>query len=185
MDSRYIAYKIQSAKTRDISRYASVMSLDRGYENNLKSAGGYQFVIGIDEAGRGPLAGPVVAAACLVPMDVSFEGIVDSKATKEADREDIFNALTTHPRVKWGVSIVSNDEIDSINILQASLTAMSRATVDLLSKCEASSSEESAEDERIETRHCLALVDGIMIQHRITLSLFVLSLSLFTLSLFK
>ncbi len=64
---------------------------------------GYAHVGGVDEAGRGPLAGPVVAACCVIPPDVHFEGVADSKALDEAQREELYQAITTHPRVAWAV----------------------------------------------------------------------------------
>lgn len=62
---------------------------------------GYKAVAGIDEAGRGPLAGPVVAAACVIPADVHLPGIDDSKAMSEEQREELYEAITSHPRIVW------------------------------------------------------------------------------------
>lgn len=58
---------------------------------------------GVDEAGRGPLAGPVVAAACHVPLDVDIECVRDSKKLTAARRELVFQELTTHPRIRWAM----------------------------------------------------------------------------------
>jgi len=85
---------------------------------------GFKYVVGTDEAGRGPLAGPVVAGACWVPDDVVIEGIGDSKALKEEQREELYEKLTAHPKVKWAVSIQGPEVIDKINILAASMKAM-------------------------------------------------------------
>ena len=82
-------------------------------------------VCGIDEAGRGPLAGPVVAAAVVLTRDNYPEGINDSKKLTEAKRERIYEQLLECAEV--GVGLSSVEEIDEINILQASLLAMSRA----------------------------------------------------------
>jgi len=92
----------------------------------------YKYIIGEDEAGRGPLAGPVVAAACFLPADVIIDGIIDSKTTKESDREISYNDIVNNKDILWGVSIVSHLEIDELNILQASLKAMRQAVNDLL-----------------------------------------------------
>ena len=92
---------------------------------------GYARVAGVDEAGRGPLAGPVVAAAVCCPADVSFAGVDDSKRLTEEEREALYEQLTTHPRVEWAVSIQGREVIDSINILQATLRAMEGAVAAL------------------------------------------------------
>lgn len=57
----------------------------------------------MDEAGRGPLAGPVVAAACVIPPGITVPGIDDSKKLNETQREEIYEALTSHPGVRWAV----------------------------------------------------------------------------------
>ena len=90
-------------------------------------AQGYSTIVGIDEAGRGPLAGPVVAAACHLGEDVDITGIDDSKKLTPAKRERLFQALTEHPRVTYGVGIVSAEVIDMVNILQATILAMLQA----------------------------------------------------------
>lgn len=83
-------------------------------------------LIGLDEAGRGPLAGPVVAAACALPDPCPFDGLDDSKQLTEARREALFPLITEHA-VAFGVCFVEPDVIDELNILQASLHAMSVA----------------------------------------------------------
>lgn len=94
----------------------STFSLTREKETNYCNNNTYVF--GIDEAGRGPLAGPVVTAACFIVNDVDIPGICDSKQTKEHDREATYNILVNHPSVLWTVSVVSHIEIDEVNILQ-------------------------------------------------------------------
>jgi ribonuclease HII len=89
-------------------------------------AEGYRSVAGVDEAGRGPLAGPVVAAAVILPPDVDLPGVNDSKQLSAARREELFSIIMAKA-VSVGVGISSHDIIDSINILQASLTAMKKA----------------------------------------------------------
>ena len=94
-----------------------------------KRAEGFERVAGVDEAGRGPLAGPVVAAA-VVLTDVGFDppvGVGDSKALTPARREELFAQLAESPGVGIGVGVVDVGTIDRINILQASLLAMERA----------------------------------------------------------
>jgi ribonuclease HII len=94
---------------------------------------GYNFVAGLDEAGRGPLAGPVVAAAVLIDKNakIGLEGINDSKKLSEKQREEYYNILVNNKDVKWGIGIVSEKIIDKINILQATKLAMEVALVDL------------------------------------------------------
>ena len=89
-------------------------------------------LIGIDEAGRGPLAGPVVACACFIPPDLacSFDDVNDSKKLTEKKREDLFKRLT-HSSILYGVGFASAQEIDQLNILQATFLAMRRATAKL------------------------------------------------------
>lgn len=84
---------------------------------------GYETVAGIDEAGRGPLAGPVVSAAVILPDPFPVSGIKDSKKISPPKRESLYNDIYRHA-VAVGVGIVDPVEIDRINILQASLTAM-------------------------------------------------------------
>jgi ribonuclease HII len=82
---------------------------------------GYGMVAGVDEAGRGPLAGPVVAAACMVPLDVHIEGIFDSKKLTEAQRELLYDQLTTNPKIIYSYHVVDHNRIDDINILEVTL----------------------------------------------------------------
>jgi ribonuclease HII len=92
---------------------------------DLEREAGVPFVAGVDEAGRGPLAGPVVAAAAVLDRGRIPEGIDDSKALKEPDRERLFAEITR--TATFGVGLSSVAEIDRLNILQASLLAMRRA----------------------------------------------------------
>lgn len=85
---------------------------------------GYSILAGVDEAGRGPLAGPVVAAACILPQDVFVIGIDDSKKLSPQKRLALYEQIIADKRIQFGVGIVSNIEIDQINILQATIKAM-------------------------------------------------------------
>jgi ribonuclease HII len=84
-------------------------------------------VAGIDEAGRGPLAGPVVAAAVVLPADFKHRRLNDSKALPADVRAEIYEELTAHPGVVWAFAEVDAGEIDRINILRATHEAMRRA----------------------------------------------------------
>jgi len=87
---------------------------------------GYGRIAGVDEAGRGPLAGPVVAAAVVFAPDTEIEGIADSKALRENRRNELAVLIKKHA-LAWATASASPGEIDTINILQASLLAMRRA----------------------------------------------------------
>jgi len=88
---------------------------------------GYRFIAGVDEAGRGPLAGPVVACACILPENLSSIGIADSKQLSEKERLEVYKVLLSTPGVHYGVAVVDSILIDQINILQATFEAMIRA----------------------------------------------------------
>jgi len=95
-------------------------------------AKGIPLVAGIDEAGRGPLAGPVVAAAVIVPAGFSCRGINDSKQLTPSIREHFFHTLTTPGTlISYGIGVAHPVEIDRVNILQATYLAMQRAVRNL------------------------------------------------------
>ncbi len=100
------------------------------YERKAKKEG-FQSVAGIDEAGRGPLAGPVVAAACIIPHGVKIPGVYDSKQLTAPVREKLYKTLTEHPKIRFGVGIVDHEEIDRINIARAAEKAMLLACAQL------------------------------------------------------
>ena len=95
------------------------------YENQLKSQG-YSVVCGVDEAGRGPLAGPVFAAAVILPDDLGDLGINDSKKLSEKKREALFDVIT-EKALAYCIASADEKEIDKINILNATFLAMKRA----------------------------------------------------------
>ena len=89
---------------------------------------GYHWIAGVDEAGRGPLAGPVVAAAAIIPEGITLTGIKDSKQMTEKAREKAFSVI--HEKaVAVGIGVVSHRFIDEFNILRGSLEAMRRAVL--------------------------------------------------------
>jgi ribonuclease HII len=102
------------------------------YERALY-AKGYEFVCGIDEAGRGPLCGPVVAAAVILKKDDHIEGVNDSKKLTEKKREELFEIIKERA-VAWSVGIVDEETIDRINILEATRLAMKKAVEGLREK---------------------------------------------------
>ncbi len=104
-------------------------------------ADGFSVVCGVDEAGRGPLAGPVCAAAVILPQDVQIEGLNDSKKLTDKKRRELYDVIT-QTAVAYGIAFCDEKMIDEINILQATFRAMQQA-IDALS-----------------VRPALALVDG-------------------------
>ena len=111
------------------------------------NARGFSHVAGIDEAGRGPLAGPVAAAAVILPKNFSCPGLDDSKKLSASARRKLYDHLTAHPDISWSVATADHEEIDRINILQATHLAMRRAVEGL----------SEAPD------HCL--IDGLPLRH--------------------
>ena len=91
---------------------------------------GYKAVCGVDEAGRGPLAGPVVAAACILPFGCEIEGLNDSKKLTEKKRDALFDVIR-EKAVAYSVAFATNEEIDKLNILNATMLAMARAILSL------------------------------------------------------
>ena len=91
---------------------------------------GNQVICGVDEAGRGPLAGPVCAAAVILPKHLDIPGLTDSKKLTDKKRRELF-PLIQERAVAYGIGLASQEEIDEINILQATFLAMERALAQL------------------------------------------------------
>ena len=87
---------------------------------------GYNLICGVDEAGRGPLAGPVFAAAVILPIDCEIEGLNDSKKLSEKKRELLFDVIK-EKAIAYSIASASVDEIEEVNILKATFLAMNRA----------------------------------------------------------
>lgn len=100
------------------------------HENTLRAAG-FRIVAGIDEAGRGPLAGPVCVAAVVLPEDFSHAVLNDSKQLSEVKRERLYEEITSDARIRWHCVCIEPEEIDRINILQATWEGMRRAALGL------------------------------------------------------
>ena len=93
-------------------------------------AQGIQVICGVDEAGRGPLAGPVCAAAVILPAHLDLPGLTDSKKLTDKRRRELF-PLIKEQAIAYGIGLASQQEIDEINILQATFLAMERALAQL------------------------------------------------------
>ncbi|ONI44568.1 ribonuclease HII [Candidatus Epulonipiscium fishelsonii] len=109
---------------KEIEDWHQKLVLDFTYHGKKK------ILVGVDEVGRGPLAGPVVAAAVILPYEVDLVGVKDSKLISEKKREQLFDEIT-NKSVAIGIGVVNENIIDEINILQATFEAMKIALVDL------------------------------------------------------
>ena len=96
------------------------------YENEARNLG-FNTIAGVDEAGRGPLAGPVVVAACILPPFFEVKDLNDSKLLTEKKRLELFHLLTNDPNIHYSIRIIDHKKIDRINILQATLQGMKLA----------------------------------------------------------
>lgn len=101
-------------------------------ENELRKKG-FNYICGIDEAGRGPLAGPVVIASVIMPADSMIEGVNDSKKISEKKREKIYEQIIEEA-ISYGVAIIDQDEIDEINILNATKKGLTMSLKELTQK---------------------------------------------------
>jgi len=110
----------------ELSRLHELTSLER-----LARSKGFLTIAGIDEAGRGPLAGPVVAAACIIPGGVYISGVNDSKQLSPKRRAEIYDSIVSNDRIIFAVGQISSLEIDEINIYQATIQAMLQAVARL------------------------------------------------------
>lgn len=110
-------------------------------------ARGLQRIAGIDEAGRGPLAGPVAAAAVILPLNFTCPGLNDSKKISPKNREIFYERITTDSQISWAVATADHEEIDRMNILNATHLAMRRA----------------AEALKVSPDHCL--IDGLRVKN--------------------
>lgn len=103
--------------------------VDYSIENEYREKG-FNIICGVDEAGRGPLAGPVYAAAVILPSDCVIEGLNDSKKLTEKKREALFDEIK-EKALAYGIASADEKEIDEINILNATFLAMKRAIASL------------------------------------------------------
>ena len=94
---------------------------------------GFEIICGVDEAGRGPLAGPVCAAAVILPKGLEIPGLTDSKKLTDKKRRELFPVIKEQA-IAYGIGLASHDEVDEINILQATYLAMERALAQLTVK---------------------------------------------------
>ncbi len=113
--------KLKRKKDSERTRFLEMSS----YEKKAREDG-YKYIAGVDEAGRGPLAGPVVAACVILPEDIFIEGLNDSKQLSLSKREYLFDIIRKKA-VSWGVGIIDQTIIDRVNILNATKMAVKQA----------------------------------------------------------
>lgn len=112
-------------KEKELERLTKLKLIEQNFHNQ-----GIKYIAGIDEAGRGPLAGPVVVACCIMPKDSMIEGVNDSKKVSEKKRELLYDQIIEEA-ISYSVAIVSEKEIDDINILNATKKGLTTAISEL------------------------------------------------------
>ncbi|MBR3249834.1 MAG: ribonuclease HII [Clostridia bacterium] len=115
-------------KEKELERLTELKKIEKDVYNE-----GYKYICGIDEAGRGPLAGPVVVASVIMPKESMIEGVNDSKKISEKKREKLYD-LIIDEAISYGVGIISQDEIDKINILNATKEGLTNSIKELKTK---------------------------------------------------
>ena len=112
-------------KEKELERLNEIKRIEIELRNE-----GAEYICGIDEAGRGPLAGPVVVASVIMPKDSMIEGVNESKKISEKKREKLYEQIIEEA-ISYGVGIINQDEIDNINILNATKKGLTLAIKEL------------------------------------------------------
>ncbi len=112
-------------KEKELERLTNLKSMEKELYNK-----GFEYICGIDEAGRGPLAGPVVVAGVIMPKDSMIEGVNDSKKVSEKKREKLYD-LILDEAISYSVAIIGQDVIDEINILNATKQGVTKVVEEL------------------------------------------------------
>ena len=112
-------------KEKELERLTNLKSMEKELYNK-----GFEYICGIDEAGRGPLAGPVVIAGVIMPKDSMIEGINDSKKVSEKKREKLYDIILEEA-ISYSVAIIGQDVIDEINILNATKQGVTKVVEEL------------------------------------------------------
>lgn len=126
-ESAKIAFRQGTEKNAHFEDFPFKAPFDLYHYEKCAREAGYNSIAGVDEAGRGPLAGPVVVAACILPNDFPIAGLKDSKLLTEKKREELYNVLSHREDVAFSICILDHEEIDRINILRATLKGMELA----------------------------------------------------------
>ena len=114
-------------KEKEIERLTNLKKIEEDIYNKEKN---FKYICGIDEAGRGPLAGPVVVASVIMPRDSMIEGVNDSKKVSEKKREKLYDVILEEA-ISYGVGIIDQNEIDEINILNATKKGLTKSINEL------------------------------------------------------
>lgn len=114
-------------KEKELQRLQNLKQIEEEIYNKNSNI---EYICGIDEAGRGPLAGPVVVASVIMPRDSMIEGVNDSKKVSEKKREEIYQKIVEEA-ISYGVGIIDQDKIDEINILNATKLGLTTSIKEL------------------------------------------------------
>lgn len=114
-------------KEKELQRLKNLKQIENDIYNENEQI---QYICGIDEAGRGPLAGPVVVASVIMPKDSMIEGVNDSKKISEKKREELYEKILEEA-IAYGIGIIDQKEIDEINILNATKEGLTRSLKEL------------------------------------------------------
>ncbi len=113
------------------SFYENSLQPDLLYFEKEAIAKGYRKIAGVDEAGRGPLAGPLVVASCILPKGLIIEGVDDSKKLTPIRRQALYRQITMHPQIIYSIEVIESSVIDEMNIFKATLHGMKEAVLHL------------------------------------------------------
>ena len=116
---------METIKEKELERLTNLKSMEKELYNK-----GFEYICGIDEAGRGPLAGPVVVAGVIMPKDSMIEGVNDSKKVSEKKREKLYDVILEEA-ISYSVAIIGQDVIDDINILNATKQGVTKVVEEL------------------------------------------------------
>ena len=116
---------MEAIKEKELERLTNLKSMEKELYNK-----GFEYICGIDEAGRGPLAGPVVVAGVIMPKDSMIEGVNDSKKVSEKKREKLYDVILEEA-ISYSVAIIGQDVIDDINILNATKQGVTKVVEEL------------------------------------------------------
>ena len=116
---------METIKEKELERLTNLKSMEKELYDK-----GFEYICGIDEAGRGPLAGPVVVAGVIMPKDSMIEGVNDSKKVSEKKREKLYDVILEEA-ISYSVAIIGQDVIDDINILNATKQGVTKVVEEL------------------------------------------------------